>query len=927
MRYDLGIIVICVYTHLLCQLDESMMEEVTKKKKKKKAGIDESVTEISDLEVSSTSTSSKKKKKSKRESSVKIEDIDLYGELPDLDEGTVSHDTPKRRSEHRKSKNSQEIAERSEDVDEVKAKLSELEKKYKTLKSTSKRDISSKNEEIIKLTTSLNELTETTTKIQSEDEIKTRELENLKTANQEFKSNASKLNDKIKKRDETIDALKKSLSLKENEIQQLKVVPIPIPTNSKESVDKDEEINSLHDKISSLEKTQLEQSDSDRKEIEELKERNVALQTELQEHNELAIRSKSKELQGKSEFEELQAQSANKDKEIEQLKKKLEEIKTTYEEKLKEELSDKENQIKRYKRTIEELKDDLENNTGHTASNFSAPNDLEDLIEDLQYTIQDKDREISRLKEDIEFYKEKAQEELTELNNMIINLKRENKELFDELENEQKISASKQEELMKLYHSQESYANEKSSSQRDIDDIIEQKNEEYEELKQAFNNMKLENLELSEKIEMLSEKAARQSDDSYDSSKELNKSTLIQIEDLQDQLDALKKKIVRVKKYIRYEDIDSDYSSDEEEISSDEEEIIEALHDNRDRIDDLERRLMAMDNKIPSSKSSIDSEHNQELESYKKLICTVYLVSNIESTRKLDPKLLEWADYLSKANLDSDDRLCKVTLDAFRNQALVINDPFYQFRWLSQVCLFRDMIITLQGLQLNSTSEDGLHKPPQIKSSFSSNTERFVFDIYCLSYKIFVSAMTIIHEKISILAENAILKLNNNDLKRLISYLSSLKRYFDQVSLPQFIVIKVLTQLMYYINICVFNKMVEDGSKYCRVENSFDMKLQMSQIEEWTSKNYPKYSDDLREELNYIYEAFNILVWNKDSLVDLEIRREVFPHINAAQLYFLAKNLQPDSIEPEGVSDQVLSVLYKRYKESNVEVKLDPFKE
>jgi DNA repair ATPase RecN len=142
----------------------------------------------------------------------------------------------------------------------------------------------------------------------------------------------------------------------------------------------------------------------------------------------------------------------------------------------------------------------------------------------------------------------------------------------------------------------------------------------------------------------------------------------------------------------------------------------------------------------------------------------------------------------------------------------------------------------------------------------------------------------------------------------LSEHLEMLHKYhiFDSV-IKQF-----FCQVFYYINTRLFNNLLRQ-EELCSCGSGFQIKLGLSQLEEWISKadkNDKKHlSQAAKRYLLHITEAANVLVVDKDIFTDEEMIENVFPTLTVPQIKFLLEHFQTDQYAPNPVPRNVMATL------------------
>jgi len=93
----------------------------------------------------------------------------------------------------------------------------------------------------------------------------------------------------------------------------------------------------------------------------------------------------------------------------------------------------------------------------------------------------------------------------------------------------------------------------------------------------------------------------------------------------------------------------------------------------------------------------------------------------------------------------------------------------------------------------------------------------------------------------------------------------------------------------------------------CKCGTGIQMKMAITQIQDWLSKEPLLHLS--KDQLNQSKQAADVLVMNKEALLDESIRNEICPNLNSSQIYGLVISYVPDDFDPEHVPPTVLKQL------------------
>lgn len=113
-------------------------------------------------------------------------------------------------------------------------------------------------------------------------------------------------------------------------------------------------------------------------------------------------------------------------------------------------------------------------------------------------------------------------------------------------------------------------------------------------------------------------------------------------------------------------------------------------------------------------------------------------------------------------------------------------------------------------------------------------------------------------------------------------------------------------QIYYFINAMVFNSLITQ-KKYCTMGYSIFLKMSLTQLENWAIDN--KYTLP-KSQLEMIRQVTNVLMMNKNLLLDESVRKDICPSLTSSQIGHLLTQYHPDEYDPDGsVPSNVISSL------------------
>eukprot|EP01121_Diplochlamys_sp_Union-15-3_P000185 TRINITY_DN10176_c0_g1_i2.p1 TRINITY_DN10176_c0_g1~~TRINITY_DN10176_c0_g1_i2.p1 ORF type:complete len:170 (+),score=28.10 TRINITY_DN10176_c0_g1_i2:265-774(+) len=144
-----------------------------------------------------------------------------------------------------------------------------------------------------------------------------------------------------------------------------------------------------------------------------------------------------------------------------------------------------------------------------------------------------------------------------------------------------------------------------------------------------------------------------------------------------------------------------------------------------------------------------------------------------------------------------------------------------------------------------------------------------------------------------------------------MSKLSSYYEHFEKIDLPQIVINLLYAQIFYFINASLFNHIIEKA-ELCKAATGFAIKMTISQLEEWASKQHDILLPLIRGQFDYITEAANVLVIDKSIFLSEEVVASIFVKLNPVQIKHILASFSPDeyaSGERAEVSDAVVQAL------------------
>jgi hypothetical protein len=117
---------------------------------------------------------------------------------------------------------------------------------------------------------------------------------------------------------------------------------------------------------------------------------------------------------------------------------------------------------------------------------------------------------------------------------------------------------------------------------------------------------------------------------------------------------------------------------------------------------------------------------------------------------------------------------------------------------------------------------------------------------------------------------------------------------------------QIMARVAHGVTAVALNTLLDNNPRLCTFSNGLQMKKPVLELKSWLAKHQ---LESAAAELEPLEEVVNVLCMNKSALVEAEVRREVCPHLSAAQLGQLLLLYTPDSFDSEPVHPAVLAAL------------------
>eukprot|EP00162_Nutomonas_longa_P014671 comp22060_c0_seq1/m.50991 comp22060_c0_seq1/g.50991 ORF comp22060_c0_seq1/g.50991 comp22060_c0_seq1/m.50991 type:complete len:892 (+) comp22060_c0_seq1:46-2721(+) len=115
--------------------------------------------------------------------------------------------------------------------------------------------------------------------------------------------------------------------------------------------------------------------------------------------------------------------------------------------------------------------------------------------------------------------------------------------------------------------------------------------------------------------------------------------------------------------------------------------------------------------------------------------------------------------------------------------------------------------------------------------------------------------------------------------------------------------------LVAVLDASLFNALVQKGGSYCTVSNALSVKSRISLFEEFLEKRKLVSHTMAHSALAHLKQMADILIINKEYLIEDNVRSQVCPGINLFQLHYILTRFQPDEYSSEPIPLSIFSTL------------------
>lgn len=157
----------------------------------------------------------------------------------------------------------------------------------------------------------------------------------------------------------------------------------------------------------------------------------------------------------------------------------------------------------------------------------------------------------------------------------------------------------------------------------------------------------------------------------------------------------------------------------------------------------------------------------------------------------------------------------------------------------------------------------------------------------------------------------------------LLPILDSYLTVFTENSIHMQLMKQFFSQAFYFINFTLFNTLL-NTKRMCTCSNGFQIKLELSQLEQWISKTLQ--IPEIKSQLDIMAQAANVLVMDKNVILEGDMLKQICPLLTAKQIKRLLELFTPDQLSPTPVPPEVFAKLKKASEGDNRPLETAPTK-
>lgn len=205
----------------------------------------------------------------------------------------------------------------------------------------------------------------------------------------------------------------------------------------------------------------------------------------------------------------------------------------------------------------------------------------------------------------------------------------------------------------------------------------------------------------------------------------------------------------------------------------------------------------------------------------------------------------------------------------------------------------------------------------QLQATISNIFERLLMSLYTELATVLSIAVL---EQPSSLSSAAKCTLHSTQ-ETLLPILDSYLTIFLENHIPLSLVKQFFTQGFYFINFTLFNTLL-NTKRMCTCANGFQIKLELSQLEQWISKTLQ--IPEIKNQLDIMAQAINVLVMDKNVILEGDTLKQICPLLTAKQIKRLLELFTPDQLSPAAVPQEVFLKLKKASEGDNKPLETPP---
>eukprot|EP01126_Amoeba_proteus_P056968 TRINITY_DN7220_c0_g1_i3.p1 TRINITY_DN7220_c0_g1~~TRINITY_DN7220_c0_g1_i3.p1 ORF type:complete len:378 (+),score=65.02 TRINITY_DN7220_c0_g1_i3:194-1327(+) len=129
------------------------------------------------------------------------------------------------------------------------------------------------------------------------------------------------------------------------------------------------------------------------------------------------------------------------------------------------------------------------------------------------------------------------------------------------------------------------------------------------------------------------------------------------------------------------------------------------------------------------------------------------------------------------------------------------------------------------------------------------------------------------------------------------------------------VILQFFHQVYDFTDVMLFNELLKHPERYCNSESGLQIKLILSQMEDWKLSNLKLHAPSgvplrVYGTLDFMTQASNLMVLEKSIFVDPTILAGLFPKLSLDHIYYLLQRFQASKLSPSPVPSSLLRQLW-----------------